>query len=503
MVTPLPNHKVLLIGLDCVPPELLFDRFRDSLPHITSLVDRGLSAPLTSTIPPITIPTWMCMMTGKDPGTLGIYGLRNRLSHDYAPMNVATARDVREPKLWDWVGRTGGRVILVGVPQTYPPPKVNGVLVSSFLTPDTDSTFTHPPDLRAEIERITPGYMLDVPDFRSDDKDRILADIHAMTEKRFRLLRHFLCTRDWQFAMLVEMGTDRIHHAFWRHLDETHRDHQPDSPYAEAILDYYRAIDAEIGRTLAVVDNDTTVAVVSDHGAKRIDGGFCINEWLIEMGYLALKHRPGEACALELDNIDWSGTRAWGEGGYYARIFLNVEEREPEGQISRDDYECVRDEIASAIESVAGPDGRHLATVAYRPDRIYRHVRGHPPDLIVHLDDLYLRSIGSIGHGRLFIEGNDAGPDDANHAQQGVFVITGPGIEPSRLQEMSILDVAPSLLGRLGLEIPSDLQGRSVVEDVDSLSVEASHRAEQETGNVYTEEEQRAVEERLRALGYL
>ena len=502
MATPL-SKKVILIGLDCVPPELLFDRFRDSLPNITALIDRGLSAPLTSTIPPITVPAWMCMMTSKDPGTLGIYGLRNRRSNDYRSMAVANARDVKEPKLWDWVGQAGGQVILVGVPQTYPPPGVNGVLVSSFLTPNTDSTFTHPPDLRDEVERITPGYMLDVPDFRSDNKERILRDIHTMTEKRFRLFRHFLSTRDWQFAMIVEMGTDRIHHAFWRYLDETHRGHQPDSPYADAILDYYRAIDAEVGRTLDLVDDDTTVAIVSDHGAKRIDGGFCINEWLIEKGYLTLKHQPSEVSAIDLDNIDWLKTRAWGEGGYYARIFLNVEEREPEGQIPQIDYEQIRDEIAAAIESVTGPDGRPLATVAYRPDRIYKQVRGHPPDLIVHLDDLYLRSIGSVGHNSLFIEGNDAGPDDANHAQQGVFAIAGPGIEPHRLSEMDILDVAPSLLAQMSLRIPDDLQGKSVIGDVTGPSSSRVDQANQDPENVYSEEEQQVLEDRLRALGYL
>ncbi len=496
------NRRMILIGLDCVPPELLFDRFRDDLPNITSLVDRGLSAPLKSTIPPITIPAWMCMMTGKDPGTLGIYGLRNRQAHDYRPLAVANARHVLEPTIWDTVGGAGGQVILVGVPQTYPPPKINGVLVSSFLAPSTESIFTHPPELKEEIARITPDYMIDVPDFRSDDRDRILADIHDMTEKRFRLFRHFLSTRDWRFAMLVEMGTDRIHHAFWRFLDETHRDHQPESPYANAILDYYRAIDTEVGQTLDLIDEETIVAIVSDHGAKRIDGGFCVNEWLIERGDLVLNQRPLTITPLQLDNIDWSRTKAWGEGGYYARIFLNVEDREPEGQIPKVDYERTRDAIAAAIESVPGPDGRTLATIAHRPDRIYRQVRGHPPDLIVHLDDLYLRSIGSIGHGRLFIEGNDAGPDDANHAQHGVFAVAGPGIDPKRIDEMDILDVAPTLLEQMGLGIPEDVQGRSVIAKVAHSSEPAAENAE-ETESVYTEEEQQAVEERLRSLGYL
>jgi len=503
MATQASDWKTLLIGLDCVPPDLLFDRFRDDLPVISALVDRGLSAPLTSTIPPITVPAWMCMMTGKDPGTLGIYGLRNRRNPDYDPMAIATSRDVRERKVWDFVGESGGRVILVGVPQTYPPAPVNGVLVSSFLAPGTESTFTHPPDLKTEIQRIAPGYMLDVPNFRSEDRRRILEDIHRMTAKRFRLFRHFLSTRDWQFAMMVEMGTDRIHHAFWRYLDETHRDYQPNSPYTDAIVDYYRAIDREIGLTLESVDAKTTVALVSDHGAKRIDGGFCVNEWLIERGDLVLKKTPAGVSDLDLRTVDWSQTRAWGEGGYYARIFLNVQAREPSGIVGKNDYERTRDEIADAIESVPGPDGRQLKTVAHRPDRIYRNLLGHPPDLIVHLDDLYLRSIGSVGHERLFIEGNDAGPDDANHAQEGIFVLAGPGIEPAHHDGINILDVAPTLLHRMGLESPGDLQGTDILAGASGAGDSTLTKPAVENAEVYSDEEQKAVEDRLRSLGYL
>jgi predicted AlkP superfamily phosphohydrolase/phosphomutase len=67
--------KVLVIGLDCASPELVFDKFQDSLPNLTRLRANGIYGNLKSCIPAITIPAWMVMMTGKSPGKLGLYGL--------------------------------------------------------------------------------------------------------------------------------------------------------------------------------------------------------------------------------------------------------------------------------------------------------------------------------------------------------------------------------------------------------------------------------------------
>ena len=54
--------------------------------------------------------------------------------------------------------------------------------------------------------------------------------------------------------------------------------------------------------------------------------------------------------------IDWSKTMAWGEGGYYGRLFMNVKGREPEGIVAPEDYEKVRSEL---IEKIAwGLDNR-------------------------------------------------------------------------------------------------------------------------------------------------
>ncbi len=92
--------------------------------------------------------------------------------------------------------------------------------------------------------------------------------------------------------MMVEIGVDRMHHGFWKDMDSAHRWHDPNSSFKDAIREYYHLIDREIGTLLPLFDEYTAVLVVSDHGGKKMDGGICINEWLIQEGYLVLSAPP-------------------------------------------------------------------------------------------------------------------------------------------------------------------------------------------------------------------
>ena len=58
-------------------------------------------------MPPITVPAWSCMMSSRTPGDLGIYGFRNRADHSYDGLFIANGAAVKEPRLWDIVGRRG------------------------------------------------------------------------------------------------------------------------------------------------------------------------------------------------------------------------------------------------------------------------------------------------------------------------------------------------------------------------------------------------------------
>jgi predicted AlkP superfamily phosphohydrolase/phosphomutase len=466
------RQRVVVIGLDCAEPELVFGRFRGKLPNLERLMTRGVWGRLRSCDPPITVPAWSSMLSSKDPGTLGIYGFRNRSDYSYEKLTYATSKSVREPRVWEHLGRAGKQVILLGVPQSYPPTRVNGILVGCFLTPSIENDYTYPPELKHEIASLVHPYMVDAPDFRTEDKARLADDIFRMTEKRFTLARHFLRTRPWDFFMMVEMGTDRVHHGFWKYMDPAHPKYVSPNPWEHVIEDYYRYVDGQIGELLEVVPRDPNILVVSDHGAKAMHGAVCINEWLVQQGYLVLKEYPRQPTRFADLKVDWARTRAWGEGGYYGRIFINVRGREPQGVVAPDEYEAFRDRLASELAAIPDETGRPLATQALRPQDIYREVRGIAPDLLVYFGQLHWRSAGLVGAGKIHSADNDTGPDDANHAEEGIFILAGPGIPAAGMAPpRQLMDVAPTILTLFGLDVPDDMQGRAFPAVLDQVGL--------------------------------
>lgn len=461
-----PAHKrVLILGLDCAEPSLVFQQYRDEMPNLKRLMAQGTWGEIESTTPPITVPAWMCSMTSKDPGQLGIYGFRNRADHSYEKMTIANARSVNEPTVWDYLGRTGKQSYLIGVPPSFPPKQIVGGSIGCFLSPNAQSKFTYPESLRDDVLRIAPNYLVDVPNFRTDDKQWLLGKIYEMTEDHFKVIKALMKEKAWDFIMSVEIGVDRLHHGFWKYHDATHPKHEPGNPLVNSIHDYYIWLDRQIGGVLELIDDDTTVMVMSDHGAKKMDGGITINEWLINEGYLVLEEKPQGVVPLEKVKVDWSKTRAWGSGGYYGRIFLNVQGREPQGVIPPSEYEKVRDELIERICAIPNDKGKPLATRVHKPQQIYRATRNIAPDLIVIFGDLYWRAVGSIGLNTLHTFENDTGPDDANHAQMGMFVYYDPrrNLGGRELKGLQLYDIAPTVLNEFGMPVSGDMIGKTIL----------------------------------------
>lgn len=459
--------KLLVIGLDCAAPQLVFEQWRDALPTLRSLMDGGAYGRLQSTHPPITVPAWAAMMSSRDPGELGIYGFRNRKDYSYDGYTIANASAVRVDRIWDTLAQAGHPVILLGVPQTYPVKPIHGCVVSDFLTPSTRSPYTHPPELKAEVERVADGYVFDVEDFRTPDKEALLKRVYAKTDKHFKVAKHLITTKPWDFFMLVEMGVDRIHHGFWSYMDPTHPKYTAGNPYEHAIRDYYRYVDRQVGELISLAPADTVVLVVSDHGAKKMDGGICFNEWLMQEGYLTLVSQPELPTSIDKVAIDWGKTQAWGDGGYYGRLFLNVKGREPQGTIPPQDYERVRQELIDKIAAITDPQGRPLNSKAYRPQELYRTVNGVPPDLIVYFGDLHWRSVGSVGMGSIYTFDNDTGPDEANHDWHGIFIMNDVGcvqghVTPGAHGSLRLYDVAATIRNLFGLPPDPQAVGRSL-----------------------------------------
>jgi predicted AlkP superfamily phosphohydrolase/phosphomutase len=497
--------KLLIIGLDAAVPALVFEQWRDRLPNLSKLMQQGVYGNLTSCIPAITMPAWTCMMSGRDPGELGIYGFRNRVDRSYTKMSIANSDKIKVPRLWNILGDAGWKVAVLGVPGTYPPQIVNGALVSCFLTPGVESEFTYPLSLKAQIAALksqvpsqpslsSPNipnssnltnslntgdpdlasdreliqeqeYLFDVPNFRANDKDRILRDIYRLGNQTFNLATYLLQNQQPDLMMLVDMGIDRIQHAFWKYMDPKHPLYVSNSPFATAIEDYYQHVDNQIGKLLEKCDPDTAVLIVSDHGAQPLMGGFCLNQWLHQEGYLVFKQPVTEPTSLDRVEVDWAKTKAWGAGGYYGRVFMNVQGREPEGAIALAEYQQERELLAEKLAAILDPEGQPLGVKAHLPQQLYKRVRGIAPDLIVYFQDLAWRSLGTVGVDSLYALENDTGPDDANHAQDGVMIFYDPNqaarsMSGQRLSGIEIYDVLPTLLSRYGVAAPTGLRGK-------------------------------------------
>ena len=104
----------------------------------------------------------------------------------------------------------------------------------------------------------------------------------------------------------------------------------------------------------------------------------------------------------------------------------------------------MRDDLARRIAAIPDDAGNPIPTAVYKPEELYGEPQGVAPDLIVVFGDLLWRSVGTIGgdEGVQTLE-NDTGPDDANHAQDGLYIVAGPGVEARGRADAHLLDIAP------------------------------------------------------------
>jgi len=449
----------LVIGLDCVPPELVFERYREVMPHVARLAASGTFGPLRSTTPPITVPAWPSMVTGRDPGELGLYGFRAR-RHGQRQLSLVTSADLKEKRVWDRLGEAGQRVAALFVPLTSPPKPVRGVEVSGCLWPGEGHDFTWPRSLGAELTQRFGPYRADVARFGDLTQDALLDELRTMAEQHFDIAEYVLEAHDPDFMMLVEIGTDRLHHALWRHMDPAHPEHDPNADGVDACRRYYAGLDARIGALVERAGPETRTILVSDHGARPMLGAVRINEWLRREGWLTLRTAPEPGTPLFEADVDWSRTRAWAEGGYHARVLLNREGCGPGACVPERDAERVLAQLVDALSAMPGPEGESdFARVAV-PSRLYTGLRGHPPELMVTFGDLGHRALGELG-GDVFTRHDARGPDGANHARDGFFVLSGADLPArGRVEDAHILDIAPTVLGLGQTPAPGFMRGR-------------------------------------------
>ena len=452
--------RVCIIGLDCLTPQLVFDQSLNHLPYLKQLLSQSAWGRLESSMPPITIPAWSAMVTGCDPGQLGIYGFRNRRDRSYTRRVLPSSLSLPLPTLWQVLTDHHRRSRVLTVPQTYPARPLNGTLIAGFPVPDFNGAVSHPPELWDTVRARHPDFQMDVEDFRYRAPAEVYEEVVRMTNARFEVAERWVSAEDWDLFMMVEMGPDRLHHSLWDLTQPDHPAYDADHPLSGAMLEYYRLLDSRLGRLLSQLRDDDLLLVVSDHGAQAMRGAFALNQWLVEKGHLVLTPDHPTSGPLVPQHVDWEKTRAFGDGGYVGRIYFNVQGREPRGCLLPEQVPGFVEKLRKQLQGLPGPEGSNLQTQALSPEEAYGpSTRGVPPDLTLLVEDLSFRVLGTLGHPDLMVNQNDRGHDGANHAQHGIVIARAEALPPGQRAGLSLYDIAPTVLHHLQIPVPPHMKG--------------------------------------------
>jgi len=556
--------KVFVIGLDAATLDIINPLMDEGLlPNLQGLCKEGVHGVLRSTIHPLSPPAWTSFITGKNPGKHGIYDFvvhkpnSYELEYTYGGMRNGHS-------LWHLLSAAGKRVVVINVPMTYPPEVVNGVLISGFDSPGTHSDFVYPPHILDEITLHVGRYQLrDYP--QGHNPSSFLEHVESLLDFRRRLTHYMMGHHEWDFLIMVFGALDVVQHAYWHYTDPGFKSisEADRKRYGHVIRDMYRKMDSVLGELFSQLGDDTTVMLMSDHGAGPCYKAVFINKWLEEKGLLTYADSKGKLWCLELikkmhhrikntvppvglewikktfpalrqkvkskivfSEIDWANTRAWSFGRESTNLFINVKGKFPQGTVSPgSEYEHLRSWLIEALKTITDPDTAQPAvSEVYRGEEVYHGdcMDTSPDLLVIWRNHLYTSWPGYKDRDRALFEPSLSHSDysdwsqlqkGSNHRPDGVLFMKGSAIKRNfRIGGARIYDLAPTILYLMGTPVPTDMDGKVLEEAIlpSHLHRNPPQYVEPPEGGKpkaprfgYSEEEATQVAERLRGLGYI
>ncbi len=552
------SNKLLVIGLDGASFNVL-DPLIDKgyLPHIAKLIAGGSRADLETTFPPITAVAWSSFMTGKNPGKHGIFEFVRRDHHSNRELAVnASFRQGRA--IWDLLSETGKRVIVHNFPCTYPPHEINGLMIADFMTPRGRRDFTYPAPLLAEIEAEFGSYRLHLSQtYAEGNVGAVLDELFDELEYKARVTEYLMTRYDWDAFFQYFWGTDRIQHELWHIIDEAHPRHNKEEArvYRDRVFEYFKRVDEIVGRLIDLAGADPIVLMASDHGFGPVHKYCSLNIWLLQEGFLKLKPdiitrskkmmfslgltpefafrltrkipgalRPARGVSsqpgaskllgkffLSFNDVDWERSVAFSKGNY-GQIYVNLRDREPNGVVSDDEYEEVRNAIIERLRALKDPATAEpwVGQVFRREDIYSGPLVADAPDIAFLPADMRYLPLGNADFtSNKFMV--DAFGISGCHRMNGVMIANGPGIERgSALEAARIYDMAPTLLYLTDQGVPDDMDGQVLTEMITAeyssahpIRFAARDDTQQAPGVEFSDEENSDVIERLKSLGYV
>ncbi len=553
------SRRVFVVAWDGATLDLLAPWCeRGELPTLQSILRSGVVGRLESTFPPLTGPAWSSFMTGKSPGSHGVFEFFRRRPGTYSQV-LSSPSSVKGKSLWRLLSEAEKKVGVVNLPLTYPPEEVNGFLISGLLTPRDCSDWAYPRELIQELREHVGTYLIHHDEkYTKSNAENLLREQYRILSSRTQAALYLAREKRWDFFMVHYYGSDRVTHEFWHLMDPSHPQHdaRERERLGDVVLDFFRRLDDDLGRLVSQLDDDVVLILMSDHGMGRVTQFLNVNSWLMKEGYLQLKRGPlnqvrrglfragfnyytlgklvlqagwgkraiqlgrgrrqelQEQVFLSFRDVDWSRTTAYSMGNY-GQIYVNLRGREPQGCVEPGpEYEELLAELTHKLRGLVDPEsGKRIIERVFRASELYSgQFVVEAPDLSFLTTKMEYKALGLSDFNSPRVLEPVYGCT-GNHRMEGLLAARGHGVirEGVEVEGAAIQDLAPSILYVLGVPVPRDMDGH-VLEGVftpEYLSArpvlfgEVEGPGTLEEGRVYSAEEEEELARRLKGLGYV
>ncbi|MGQ4892270.1 MAG: alkaline phosphatase family protein [Candidatus Njordarchaeia archaeon] len=476
--------RVILIGIDGADYYITRKFIQmGELPNLQKISINGIFSKLKSTIPPLSPSAWTSIFTGVPPSKHGIYSFTKRQKNSYFPRMI-TSKDRRVDAIWNILSSYGKRSILINIPFSYPPEKINGIMLTGLGTPSKNSNFTYPVEFKKWILETFPDYDVDFGEDSIDKKnpESVLPKIEKVTKSQIELTKWLFENERWDFFVSVFRSLDVIQHFF---INDD-----------KVILKYYKELDEFVGWILENMEESDTLIICSDHGFSYSHTNFNVNAWLKQKGYLNVrpnkfrylhnilpsietikrlvtKSSIGKRLAyyvknseiftkyilkmfpskeIDIEKIDWDNTKAYFWDGSFGLIYLNLKGREPRGIVDIAERDRLINSIINDLKELKDPKtGQSPIRNVYRGDVFYGSDNINIPDIVLERNKGYcIRS----GLGEDVFTKKEEFPGD--HDVDGIFFAIGPNIQEA-FAVSNVTKVAYFVLSLFGINFKKEV----------------------------------------------
>jgi len=438
------KKRAVVIGLDGMPHSLAVRLMAEGyMPNLKALMGSGSLLKMDSVLPTISSSAWASIVTGCMPGKHRIFGFVDRVPSTNE-MFIPTSRQLASKTWVEHFSGMGKRVFSMGVPTTFPPKAVNGILISGFLAPNLKRA-TYPLHIAQELEAM--GYLIDIDAWQArENRDAFLDEIFTALDKRCEAMFKYFAQERWDLFVTHFMDTDRLHHFLWGEVEKGQ------TKFVDWFHRFYQRVDQMLGELVARLDDDVVLMIMSDHGFCSLRREVHLNYWLRQIGLLEFAtETPRQLRDLAPHTKCYSLLPG--------RFYVRVQGRDYQGCVQPGaEYEAVRKDVAAGLMAIRDPEtGEGVIDRVFMREEIFGgDAMDSAPDLIAKPVEGYDLKGGFEKQVLL-----EPSPVSGTHTfDNAMWYMNEPGVS---CQDATVVDVLPTLYGILGFDLPGEVDGRCLV----------------------------------------